>query len=72
MKVFFVRHIQYTTGTIFCQHVFLFCVILNIFSQHESLFWVSQNTCATRIFVQHVQNVSIKNFVAKEKYMCSH
>ena len=29
----------YTIGTI-VQHVFLFCATLNIFSQHESLFWV--------------------------------
>ena len=27
----------YTTGTTFCQHAFLFCAILNTFSQYESL-----------------------------------
>ena len=51
IKVFFVRHKTflinttyfYTTGTIFCRYVFLFRAALKIFSQHESLFWVSHN-----------------------------
>ena len=33
----------YTAGTIFCQHVFLFCATLNILSLRQSLFWVSHN-----------------------------
>ena len=34
----------YTTGFVFFQHVFLFCTKLSIFSQHDSLFWVSNNS----------------------------
>ena len=40
----------------FCQHVFLFCATLKIFSQYESLFLVSHNAivATTYFFVTHL------------------
>ena len=46
----------YTTGTVFCQHVLLFCPKLNILSQHEPLFWLSHNIFRTHIIL--VRNVT--------------
>ena len=63
----FVHNIYlYTTGTIFCKYVFLFCATLNIFSQHESsfgchiIFLLPQH-----FFVTHIILVRNANFYSK-------
>ena len=57
-KLFNQHNIQYTILTIFCQHVFLFCATLNIFSQHELTFWVSHKaSCCYKILFCDSQDV---------------
>ena len=61
------------------RHLFLFIHDILyahiLYMLHKKMFRVAQKTilCNTEhFFVQHVQNVSIKNIVNKEKQMCSH
>ena len=56
----------YTTGTIFCKYVFLFCATLNIFSQHESSFGCHIiSLLPQHFFVTHIILVRNANFYSK-------
>ena len=75
----FVHNIYlYTTGTIFCKYVFLFCATLNIFSQHESsfgchiIFLLPQHFFVTHIILVRNANFYSKYFLLTKQFFVEH